>query len=162
LALASIGASSNAVANLAVQYWTNPESIDWLGVGLAAVTGFYGAPAKSILPVLELNVGSALLYSGVRNQNPAVSVLGTTLGTVVGWGIGSVVGAASRGIGNTVTAGTRGNYSGNWFNYGTTVTSYKSGWHVAAPAAGVGLGNIGTEIGNGYIQKQPPDSGNIK
>jgi hypothetical protein len=169
LALASFGAVTNAGVNYGVQYWTNPESIDWLSVGLAAATGFYGAPAKSILPVLELNVGSALLYSGVRNQNPAASVLGTTAGTVVGWGAGSVVGAASRGIGNTVTAGTRGNYSGNWFNYGTTVTSYKSRWHQAAPVFGLWISNFGTEVisafGSELIQEKlepAPASGNKK
>jgi hypothetical protein len=154
LKIVTTGAGVGGGANLATQYLLAGEQpIDWGSVILSGATGGLGAPAKSIWPVLQLNTGAALFYSGLNGQNPAGPVAGAVLGTVIGYGIGSVVGTTANHLGNTVRTGARGNYQNNWTSpFGYTSTSYHSGWHTVAPYWGVASGNAGTEIGGAITQ----------
>jgi hypothetical protein len=109
--------------------------------------------------VLSANTGAALIGAGLTGEDPAYPLLGATVGTFVGWGVGAAATAGVKQAGNTLLGQTLSGRTGAlmnnaWDDYGWTITSYSPWWDRAAPYVGIGFGNFSTEAFGSALQNQ--------
>lgn len=130
--------------NYATQRVLTPDQpVNWLDVGLGAATGWWTNGA-SLGGTVAFNTYSASVGADFQGQNPLPSMTGAAVGSVVGFGIGSVVTGNLNPIFNPW-------YRPQWVVVGPYGIQ---GWSAPSPvpnAAGFGLGGLGQEALNAAV-----------
>ncbi|PTB16755.1 hypothetical protein C9I57_31860 [Trinickia symbiotica] len=91
--LATAGTVIGAGANAAIQYALTKQ-VGWNDVALAGVTGGFGA-GLGYVPALLINTGGSLFGSSLSGQNPNSGMIGSVVGTTLGYPVGSLVEGAT-------------------------------------------------------------------
>lgn len=93
--LATAGTVIGSGANAAIQYALTKQ-VGWNDVALAGVTGGFGA-GLGYIPALLINTGGSLFGSSLSGQNPNTGMIGSVVGTTLGYPVGSLVEGATGG-----------------------------------------------------------------
>jgi filamentous hemagglutinin len=92
--LAAAGVVIGSAANAGIQYALSNQ-VNWSDVALAGVTGGFGA-GLGFVPALLVNTGGSLFGSGLTGQNPNPGLVGSVIGTTLGYPIGSFIEGATE------------------------------------------------------------------
>lgn len=130
--------------NYGAQKVFNPnQPVNWLDVGLGAVGGWWTNGA-SLTGTVVFNTYAASVSSGFQGQDPLPGMAGAAVGSVVGFGIGSVV---ARQLNLRLNPW----YRSDW----VTVGPYEiKGWNAPSPipnAAALTVGSVGQESVNAGV-----------
>jgi filamentous hemagglutinin len=102
--------------------------------------------------VLSANTGAALIGAGLTGEDPAYPLLGATVGTFVGWGVGSLTRSGATWLGNVRPSTVNANYTEYWQTYGYGMSRYIPELELAAPYLGITVGNTATEFFSATVQ----------
>ncbi|AIY40132.1 Putative large exoprotein involved in heme utilization or adhesion of ShlA/HecA/FhaA family [Collimonas arenae] len=91
------GGVLGGTANASMQALFNKGQVNFLDVGMGTLTGALTF-GTGLVPALLVNTGGALAGSGIKGENPNLSMGGAALGTTIGYGLGTL---AEKGL-NTV------------------------------------------------------------
>jgi hypothetical protein len=151
----AVGAGVGLGANGASQIYSMNQygtSFDPWSFGLAGVTGGVGGNTSAFLPILSLNTGAALMGSGMNGQDPTNAVIGAVLGSIFGYGVGSIASAGAKGVTNSLSIRTQ-IWKPRYWNEGPLgMQSYTRTWEMLPGNVEVGFGTSVMEIVSGAAQ----------
>ncbi|WP_433705656.1 beta strand repeat-containing protein [Paraburkholderia sacchari] len=144
LGMMGAGSAIGMAANGGVQLY-NGQPFDWVGFGMAGVTGA-AATGMKFLPALLINTGGALTGSAVSGQNPNAPMAGAAAGTMIGYPVGAKIEGRLDNVLNPW-------YRAEWKDVGMGMSTSVPKNPVPSWTGAIGAGVV-QELGGGAVQNQ--------